>query len=82
MIMVPSALPTISPDFKFDIMQGWIDTCLQSHHRCRPPIQPCVPRRLIHLIDDGERSIRLHSPDGLVQFAALSYRWGWRLSRG
>jgi hypothetical protein len=80
--MVPSALPTISPDFKFDIMQGWIDTCLQSHHRCRPPIQPCVPRRLIHLIDDGERSIRLHSPDGLVQFAALSYRWGWRLSRG
>jgi hypothetical protein len=65
-----------SSDVKFDIMKRWIDTCLQSHNHCRPLIQPYVPRRLIQLIDDGERSIRLHSPATPVQFAALSYRWG------
>jgi hypothetical protein len=65
-----------SSDVKLDIMKGWIDTCVQSHDRCRPPANQCVPRRLIHLIDDEQRSIRLHSPATPVQFAALSYRWG------
>jgi hypothetical protein len=65
-----------SSDAKLNIMKGWIDTCIQSHDRCRPSAQPCAPRRLIHLIDDGEQRIRLQSPATPVQFAALSYRWG------
>ena len=56
-------------------MKEWIDCCDNTHQHASPKHQS-RPTRLVDIGGHDRKSYRLCSPESLVKFAALSYRWG------
>jgi hypothetical protein len=62
-----------------ELMQGWIQECIDSHKECRRSAGSYVPTRLLDIGDiDGKLQPRLIIPKGNLEehYATLSYCWG------
>lgn len=65
-------------------MRSLLKTCLSSHSRCRQPRSTTLPKRVLDVLGDDSKSVRLHESDfdsgenryEYGEYIALSHVWG------
>ncbi|KAF1926229.1 HET-domain-containing protein [Didymella exigua CBS 183.55] len=65
-------------------IQDLLKTCLSSHSKCRQPKSTTLPRRILDVLGDDKKSVRLHDSDfnsaenryEYGEYIAFSHIWG------